>query len=217
MDTIFPKSQHMDDLIIVDNALSESESTHLENILTSDAFPYHEGMDIDPHRFASPEECPDIIVSSTAVTTPQLFHVCHNRDNPNNSLYDPYACELSAKILQKVCINQAVFKRIKFNKLLPNVKLSRRHHNVPHVDAREGMSIVYFVNDSDGDTVIFNQKYTGEVKRDVTVRHRIAPAKGKAVIFKSDVFHCSSNPIVSDFRIVMNVTFSMSENGKVLP
>ena len=72
----------MDDLIIVDNALSESESTHLENILISDAFPYHEGMDIDPHRFASPEECPDIIVSSTAVTTPQLFHVCHNREIP---------------------------------------------------------------------------------------------------------------------------------------
>lgn len=200
----------MDDLIVIENALTQSDADCLERILTSAGFPYYEGMDIDPDRFASPEECPDIIISSNALTTPQMYHVCHNRDNPNNSLYDPYACQLSRSILQRLSITDPVFKRIKFNKILPGKNLSKTSYNVPHVDAHEGWSIVYFVNDSDGDTVIFNQKYTGQVQRHVTVRRRIAPSKGRAVIFKSDIFHCSSNPIASHQRIVMNVTFTLS-------
>ena len=202
----------MHDLIIVDNALTESESDHLENLLTSDIFPYYMGMDINPNHFASPEEYPGIIVSSNSVTTPQMSHVCHNHKNPNNSPYYPYAKELSGKILQHLDITNPVFERIKFNMMFPNKKLSKIHHNVPHIDALDGWVLLYFVNDSDGDTMFFNQKYTGEVQHCVTVRHRITPAKGKAVIFKSDIFHCSTNPTLSDMRVVMNVNFNFKEN-----
>ena len=63
----------------------------------------------------------------------------------------------------------------------------------PHYNA------IYYVNDSDGDTVIFNETnkdYSedfGVMKENkFTVKQRITPEKGKVVVFPGHYYHASS-------------------------
>jgi len=204
----------MHDLIVIDNALTETEADELEKLLASDIFPYYLGMDINPKVFEAGDSA-QIIKSSNAVTTTQMSHICHSIRYANNSPYFPYAKELSSKILTHLDITNPEFERIKFNVMFPNKNLTKIHHNVPHIDSFDGWVLLYFVNDSDGDTLLFKQRYTGEVQDVAIVRHRVTPAKGKAIVFKSDIFHCSTNPIMSEKRIVMNVNFNFQEDAQV--
>ena len=205
----------MHDLIVIDNALTETEADELEKLLSSDIFPYYLGMDVNPKRLEVSDEVPGLMVTENAVTTIQVSHVCHSLKYENNSPYDSYARELAGKMLQHIDINDPEFERIKFNVLFPNKHLAKIHHNIPHIDTTDGWVLLYFVNDSDGDTIFFHQKYDGHNHIASKVRHRITPQKGKAVVFQSDIFHCSTNPIMSEKRIVMNVNFKLPENAEV--
>jgi hypothetical protein len=67
-------------------------------------------------------------------------------------------------------------------------------------------SLIYYVNDSDGDTIFFNDNLK-EIKR-------VNPKKGKAVLFDSNILHCGSNPINTLNRVVINFIFKGSGNEK---
>ena len=71
--------------------------------------------------------------------------------------------------------------------------------NIIHTDMEEPhWVLLYYVNDSDGDTILFNDKEE-EIQR-------ITPQKGKAVFFDGNVKHCSSRP--SKFsRSILNFNF----------
>jgi hypothetical protein len=75
------------------------------------------------------------------------------------------------------------------------------HHDliVPNTDypkAKEAVSIIYYINNTDGDTVFFNKKLK-EIKR-------VPPRQGRAVIFNSNMNHAGSCPIYSPCRQVIN-------------
>jgi hypothetical protein len=98
--------------------------------------------------------------------------------------------------------------RIKFNMLLKRSNPDDAY-NSPHIDMTERTykSLLYYVTDSDGDTFIFNEKF-GD-KKDLSVRQRISPKKGKAVVFDSNTWHASSNPRTHSNRLVLNFVFSV--------
>lgn len=103
--------------------------------------------------------------------------------------------------------------RIKANLLLQQPNAPEFHYNIPHQDAREGCySMVYYCNDSDGDTVLFNEFYKqGELPKELTVCERIKPKKNRAVIFNSNRYHASSNPRNTRERFVLNFIFRANE------
>lgn len=98
--------------------------------------------------------------------------------------------------------------RVKFNMLWQRED-SLGYYNQPHVDAEvPAYSMVYYLNDSDGDTVIFNESYVDDTTPiSLTVDSRIQPKKNRAVIFESNRYHASSNPVVSENRFVLNWVF----------
>jgi hypothetical protein len=102
--------------------------------------------------------------------------------------------------------------RVKFNLLLKNE--FGDHYNQPHVDAEiKTYAMVYYLNDSDGDTVIFNEKFDINMRDiELTEHTRIQPKKNRAVIFESDRFHASMNPAVSRDRFVLNWVFWRNNN-----
>jgi hypothetical protein len=71
----------------------------------------------------------------------------------------------------------------------------------PHTDSRRPhSSVIYYVNDSDGDTIFYKgQSYQENV--------RIKPEKGKAICFNDSLFHGGSSPVVNSKRIVINFLF----------
>jgi len=89
----------------------------------------------------------------------------------------------------------------------------------PHVDIMDMVNgdtnclnyktLLYYVNDSDGDTIFYNEFYTGEPVGLVTEQQRVSPKKGRAVIFDSNQIHSGSCPSVNDTRLVINSVFAI--------
>jgi 2OG-Fe(II) oxygenase superfamily len=100
--------------------------------------------------------------------------------------------------------------------LFPANEMNVPYHN-PHVDFYEPHKVaLYYVNDSDGDTVVFNE--TAEqvsVEQSVTLANsgrftemaRIAPRKGRMVFFDGKHYHASMHPTKSAHRIVVTFNF----------
>lgn len=97
--------------------------------------------------------------------------------------------------------------RIKFNLLN---QLETEEFNYPHIDTTESdfISLLYYVNDSDGDTVIFNESHPFE-SNNLTINQRISPKKGRAVLLNSSTYHSSSNPRKNNVRVILNVVFRL--------
>jgi len=82
---------------------------------------------------------------------------------------------------------------------------------IPHVDKHDDKPYkvcLYYVNDVDGDTVLYKQTTKNSTPEDVKSGNleeetRISPKKGRAIIFDGDVYHKASRP-TTDLRCVIN-------------
>ena len=74
----------------------------------------------------------------------------------------------------------------------------------PHVDIDDfrHFVVLYYVCDSDGDTIIYNEKEYGLKK--YTERQRVSPKQGRCVIFDGTQMHTAEQPINSNIRCVVN-------------
>ena len=96
-------------------------------------------------------------------------------------------------------------RRIKIN-LLPKTHNKYKYHT-PHVDCTSPhWTLIYYVNDSDGPTYLFNEKYNG-LKQKLSINQSIEPEEGKFILFDGLYYHASSSPINHDWRSVINVNF----------
>ena len=100
--------------------------------------------------------------------------------------------------------------------LFPRTNIDALHHN-PHVDFYQPhYNALYYVNDADGDTFVFNETYE-EVPQEQSLAHaragkftiakRIPPRKGKMVGFDGKHYHASMHPMQGSHRIVIAFSF----------
>jgi hypothetical protein len=76
--------------------------------------------------------------------------------------------------------------------------------NHPHIDYNHPHWVcLYYVNDSDGDTVIYNQSAVEGKPTEFTVAQTVSPRQGRCVIFPGDRYHSSSTP-TQDYRCIIN-------------
>lgn len=109
--------------------------------------------------------------------------------------------------------------RIRVGFLTPN---EIAEYNTPHVDFTMGhYTACYYINDSDGDTIVFDQQLTDIKEKNITeqvlkdyvaqttftVAGRCAPKKGRVCIFDGARFHASSKPKQHDRRLVITVNY----------
>ena len=78
----------------------------------------------------------------------------------------------------------------------------RGEPDLPHIDILEKIHIValYYVCDSDGDTVIYNERITSEK---YTVKQRVTPKQGRIVIFDGGLYHTAEQPL-NNTRCIVN-------------
>ena len=73
--------------------------------------------------------------------------------------------------------------------------------DTPHIDTNEkNFVMLYYVCDSDGDTIIYNEKVESEK---YTVKESVTPKQGRVVLFDGGLFHTAEQPI-SNTRCVVN-------------
>lgn len=89
--------------------------------------------------------------------------------------------------------------RSKVNLTLPSAD-TRLHP--PHADCNQAKSftLLYYINDSDGDTYIFDDE--------LNIVKQITPKMGRAIIFPSNLLHCGSNS-TKDTRLAINIIFTV--------
>lgn len=103
------------------------------------------------------------------------------------------------------------FRRIKINLLTK--KESKHLYHTPHVDYDfPHTTLLYYVNDSDGPTYFFNEKYDGSRKK-LTIHSKVEPRQGRFVLFDGHTFHASSNPQYHDYRCIINLNYISSSSA----
>ena len=151
--------------------------------------------------------------------TPQLTHalLTEGKHYRSNHYQFFYPLILSMQDTFNIVIKDVV--RVKLNMTL---KLSDNNIiHPPHVDTFQTglVSVVYYADDYDGDTVLYNEVLTDKEKDEWFSYHysksrcnpivNVSPKKGKAVMFDSNRLHSSSTPCLSDRRIVLNCVFQI--------
>ena len=90
-------------------------------------------------------------------------------------------------------------QKIKLN-LNPIAKhFAEDEYFTPHIDNNnfnEGITAIYYINDSDGDTLFFDS--------DMNIVERITPQKGTLVYFNNQIFHAGQPPQNNPYRAVIN-------------
>lgn len=98
-------------------------------------------------------------------------------------------------------------------------------HNTPHLDfTMPHYTACYYVNDSDGDTIVFDQTmqdmnttditedalYDYVAKTNFTIAKQATPKKGSLCVFDGLHFHASTKPKQHDRRIVITINYIAS-------
>jgi hypothetical protein len=104
-------------------------------------------------------------------------------------------------------------QRIKVNMNPKEIPQHKGSCYVPHVDIEKGggWTGIYYVNDSDGGTVIFNELTNTPIRNneEISVKQVVQNKRGRMVIFNQDSLHAGCPPIESDNRIVINYNFKI--------
>jgi hypothetical protein len=88
---------------------------------------------------------------------------------------------------------------------LPLAEQYRKDHNGIHVDLpadKPHIACVYYVNGSDGDTIIYENVIGGD-NTNIVEHKRVTPKRGRIVFFDGSRFHCSSQP-TRNYRCIIN-------------
>jgi hypothetical protein len=197
----------MNDIKIIDNLLPLGYANQIEEDLLRVAFPWYYVKDVTNDKYGN---------------NSGLVHLAFDFGTPPSEWY-PFIRPMVYSIEQaEGCVIQELLRiRIGFlTKIVPDVDYK---YNTPHVDFLvPHHTACYYVNDSDGDTVLFDNFLSdvGDVcneetlntygkTADFNVVKRCAPRKNSAFIFDGHRFHSSTNPQHHDRRLVITVNYTV--------
>ena len=82
--------------------------------------------------------------------------------------------------------------------------------DLPHIDiySRKHLVCLYYVCDSDGDTVIYNEKDEC-LDGNYTIKQKVTPKQGRIVLFDGGLFHAAEQPINSNTRCIVNYNLAI--------
>jgi hypothetical protein len=132
--------------------------------------------------------------------------------------FEPILTYLEAR--ENITISEIL--RIRIRRTLQTVGHDLTCYNSPHVDLAHKdayKTLVYYADDSDGDTVLFEEIYKSEdgtntVRDDVTEWKRSTPKKGSGLFFEGHRFHAGNCPVNSRIRTIINFDFYIKEQNE---
>lgn len=178
----------------LDNVIDKQYQDNLENTMTSLAFPWFFNKWVDEYDLPFKDE--------NVVNSFQLSHVFYDAgaSMPTYNLVQP----LLKRITEKLNINHYNVVRVKAN-LTTKHNFAIQKYQVPHVDTTPPCrTIIYYVNDSDGDTVLFNERCGSKFDR-FTIKEESKPVKGSIFAFDGWYYHAGRFPKDNETRMVINI------------
>lgn len=195
----------MSDIIEIENFIPVDYQKYLHDVMTGWEFPW-----VLNKNMVSGDDC----FVNQKNNPPGFNHFLYERGQPISSYFNLiYPLVLSITSQSGIPCNRLF--RMRANLTLANQK-SESSLLMPHIDSfHKHWVAIYYVNDSDGETVIFNEKNedfdSGEadIKRikegNFTVKHRVTPKQGKLIAFPGEYYHTASFCNESDYRCLINI------------
>jgi hypothetical protein len=82
--------------------------------------------------------------------------------------------------------------------------------NVRNILGENIYTLIYYVNDCDGDSIIFNEAHSTE-PIELTVAHTQTPREGCAILFKGNTYNSSKLPTNEEGKATITIIFETNE------
>ena len=145
--------------------------------------------------------------------SPALVHALYVKDTVvDTSEQEKYVINLFQQAIEKHIDAKIEIIRCKVNLVIPNPNFTAQC-TMPHIDwSIPHETCIYYINSTDGDTVLFDQKYDTSLSVDVNdskkknVITKISPVQGRAALFDGLQYH-AGNPSKTNLRFVLNINY----------
>lgn len=191
---------------VFDDIISKDYQNYILHLVNEDDFPLYFRPNIVTHDY----ETEPLNIHGF---THQMFENGKSTSNYFSTIY-PMVLSIS----EKTGIKFNCLDRMRFNFVLGNSD-SKLDYHMPHIDNyAPHLVAIYYVNDCDGDTVIFDQMLEQPTheqdelmlkKNKWTIKQRVTPKKGRLLIFDGRYYHASSYTKTQSYRCVINMNLSV--------
>lgn len=189
-----------DEVLVIDDAVPEETQVQLENLFMSPQIDWTfnpSSLYVGGKLLDNTSDFPQTV---STVDTPLMTHICaFNHAKTNNSLVPVFP------VIESVPHDITKLLRVKVNLTNPTPGTTADSHNPVHVDAgieEDYLVGVYYINNADGDTFIFNEKKGHQGP--LTIKQRVSPKRGRLVVFNGGYLHAGGLPTKGP-RLVMNI------------
>jgi hypothetical protein len=200
-----------EDIYIIDDVIPLSKQTEIEDLFTYSTMPWIFNRDIS----LTQQEIKKLGITKL---TPGI----------GTPIKDYQSKYVNSEILDKIkiipeqaCIGidticDEIYQARGFIHFPLILELRREYDNI-HIDlAFEHLIVLYYVNDTDGDTFIFDKTTdykninlaSVETQSELNIIKRVSPKKGRALVFNGNRYHSSSGP-TKDIRCIINFDISI--------
>lgn len=191
--------QRLEDIIILDDIVDSDLQGKIENhfITNNNWISNDSTLYVNNQLVSSEHQFP---ITEKTLDTPQLVDMIMFNGKITSDSYD-----IIKPILENIPIEYNKILRIKAN-LTNNQSNDADYYSPIHTDIAycdNYLTGIYYISDSDGDTIIFNEK-TGFVGNP-TEKKRIKPKRGRLVLFDGNLLHTGQLPKLNNNRMVINI------------
>jgi hypothetical protein len=189
-----------DEVLVLDDVVPEEMQVQIENLFMSPnvAWAFNPSSLYVGGKLLG--GAPDFPQTDKMIDTPLMTHICafnHTKSSAHLDAVFP--------VIQAIPHAMTKLLRVKVNITTPTPGTTSESHNPVHVDAgieEDYLTGIYYINDADGDTFIFNEK-RGH-KLGLTLKQRVAPKRGRLVVFNGNYLHAGGLPTKGP-RLVINI------------
>ena len=198
---------------VFDNFLNQEDFEDLATAVLGEKFPwfYKEHASADP-RLNIPNN------SNLALETWGLDHTVYEKEQGVESFAFVLFEELFKKVESSFGFNFDQLIRARLGAKFPKIGFTLDNYNLPHVDYfYPHETLIFYFNDSDGDTRIFDQQWHHSIETDFrkewptefTTQARVTPKANRLLWLNGLQFHTASNPVQTTNRVVINMNFKL--------
>jgi hypothetical protein len=158
------------------------------------------------------EDSTTVYSNTPEISTPafgNLLYYYDQTENPHFKFIEPLVNTINEKTNLKIVdllrVRAGFLLNTKYS--LPSMPY---RYNIPHKDFHTDHYVaVYYVNKSDGDTVVFHELEQSEKYYPM---HKCTPEQGKLLIFNGAHYHSSTCPKVHTKRLAITINFKATHH-----
>lgn len=196
----------MSEIIEIENVIPLDHQNYIKDVMTGFSFPWVLNKNI-----VSGDDC----FLNQKNNPPGFNHFFYEHNKSTSQFFDmvyPIVLSLTSHV-KNLPINRLI--RMRGNLTLANQSRDMEQF-MPHIDSFFPHYVaIYYVNDSDGDTIIFNEtnddydpgeKDIQKIKTGpFSIKQRVTPKQGKVLLFPGNHYHTASFCKDTDFRCLINI------------